>query len=132
VARLSLRRHRGARARSRNPGAHGFSEILYEFSSAFANNGSGFEGLGDDTVPWNVATGIVMLLGRFIPIIAPIAIAGFLSVKKAAPETAGTFRTDGLTFGLVLLGTVLLVGALLFLPVAVLGPIAEHLTLAGN
>jgi potassium-transporting ATPase potassium-binding subunit len=110
-----------------NPGAHGFTEILYEFSSAAANNGSGFEGLGDNTVPWNVATGLVMLLARFIPIILPLAIAGSLAVKKATPETSGTLRTDTPLFGMVILGSVLFIGALLFLPVAVLGPIAEHL-----
>jgi len=113
-----------------NPGSHGFSEILYEFTSAAANNGSGFEGLADNTVPWNIATGMAMLLGRFLPIILPLAIAGFLSEKKIVPETAGTFRTDSLLFGALLLGSVLLLGALLFLPAAVLGPIAEHLTLA--
>uniref|UniRef100_A0A7C2P500 Potassium-transporting ATPase potassium-binding subunit n=1 Tax=Schlesneria paludicola TaxID=360056 RepID=A0A7C2P500_9PLAN len=110
-----------------NPGSHGLSEIIYEFSSAAANNGSGFEGLGDNTVPWNIATGLVMLLGRFLPIIAPLAIAGALAAKRAAPESAGTFRTDTLLFGIVLLGTILIVGALLFLPLAMLGPIAEHL-----
>lgn len=114
-----------------NPGAHGFSEILYEFSSAAANNGSGFEGLGDNTAPWNLVTGVFMLLARYIPIILPLAIAGSLAAKKAAPETSGTLRTDTPIFGIVLLGTVILVGALLFLPVAVLGPIAEHLTTAG-
>lgn len=111
-----------------NPGSHGLSEIIYEFSSAAANNGSGFEGLGDNTVPWNVATGIVMLLARFIPIIAPLAIVGSLAAKRATPESAGTFRTDTLLFGVVLLGTILIVGALLFLPLAMLGPIAEHLS----
>jgi potassium-transporting ATPase potassium-binding subunit len=126
-----------------NPGAHGFSEILYEFSSASANNGSGFEGLGDtwgfnhpDDNPsapapyspyWDIATGLVMLLGRFIPIIAPLALAGSLAAKRPTPFTAGTLRTDTLTFAFVLLGTVILVGALLFLPAAVLGPVAEHL-----
>ncbi|MEX2114100.1 MAG: potassium-transporting ATPase subunit KdpA [Pirellulales bacterium] len=110
-----------------NPGSHGFSEICYEFSSAAANNGSGFEGLGDNTVPWNVATGLVMLLARFIPIIAPLAIAGSLAAKRATPETSGTFRTDTLLFGVVLVGTILIVGALLFLPIAILGPIAEQL-----
>lgn len=114
-----------------NPGAHGFSEILYEFSSAAANNGSGFEGLGDNTVPWNLATGVIMLLARFIPIIFPLAIAGFLAAKKPTPETTGTLRTDTLLFGMVIMGSVLFVGALLFLPVAVLGPIAEHLAGAG-
>jgi K+-transporting ATPase ATPase A chain len=122
-----------------NPGAHGFSEILYEFSSASANNGSGFEGLADtyglndnkEPAPyskmWDIATGLVMLLGRFIPIIAPIALAGSLAVKKPTPFTAGTLRTDTVTFGFVILGTILLVGALLFLPSAMLGPVAEHL-----
>lgn len=108
-------------------GSHGFSEILYEFSSAAANNGSGFEGLGDNTVPWNIATGMVMLFARYIPIILPLAIAGSLATKKPSPVTIGTFHTDTPLFGFVLAGTVLLVGALLFLPVAVLGPIAEHL-----
>jgi K+-transporting ATPase ATPase A chain len=111
-----------------NPGSHGLSEILYEFSSAAANNGSGFEGLGDNTVPWNVATGVVMLLARFIPIIAPLAIAGSLAAKRGTPESAGTFRTDTVLFGILLIGTILIVGALLFMPVAVLGPIAEHLS----
>jgi K+-transporting ATPase ATPase A chain len=126
-----------------NPGSHGFSEILYEFSSSSANNGSGFEGLGDTwgandpkanvSAPadysrhWDIATALVMLLGRFIPIIAPLALAGSLSGKKPTPFTVGTLRTDTITFGFVLLGTVLLVGALLFLPAAVLGPVAEHL-----
>ena len=121
-----------------NPGPHGFSEILYEFSSASANNGSGFEGLGDtygsnDTPSpappapaWDIATGIVMLISRFVPILAPLALAGSLAAKKRAPTTVGTLRTDGPTFGFVLLGTVVIVGALLFLPMAVLGPVAEH------
>lgn len=122
-----------------NPGAHGFSEILYEFSSASANNGSGFEGLADTygandnenpslyAPHWDIACGLVMLISRFVPIIAPLAIAGSLAAKRPTPFTAGTMRTDTLTFGFVLLGTVLLVGALLFLPAAVLGPVAEHL-----
>jgi K+-transporting ATPase ATPase A chain len=126
-----------------NPGAHGFSQLLYEFSSSSANNGSGFEGLGDtwgfnnpkenlsEPAPfspyWDIATGLVMLLGRFVPIVAPIALAGSLATKKLTPFTAGTLRTDTLTFGFVILGTILLVGALLFMPAAVLGPVAEHL-----
>ncbi|MCU0719119.1 MAG: potassium-transporting ATPase subunit KdpA [Pirellula sp.] len=110
-----------------NPGSHGLTQILYEFSSAAANNGSGFEGLGDNTAPWNIATGLVMLFARFIPIIAPLAIAGSLSAKRATTEGPGTFRTDSWMFGVILLGTVLIVGALLFLPLAVLGPIAEQL-----
>jgi K+-transporting ATPase ATPase A chain len=110
-----------------NKGAHGFSEILYEFTSAAANNGSGFEGLGDNTVPWNLAAALVMLLGRYLPIILPLAIAGSLASKKPVPETSGTLRTDTGLFGCVILGSVVFIGALLFLPVAVLGPIAEHL-----
>lgn len=111
-----------------NKGAHGFSEILYEFSSAAANNGSGFEGLGDNTAPWNVATGIVMLLGRYIPIVLPLAIAGSLAAKKPTPETSGTLRIDTPLFAFVILGSVLLIDALLFMPVAVLGPVADYLT----
>jgi K+-transporting ATPase ATPase A chain len=114
-----------------NPGSHGLSEIIYEFSSAAANNGSGFEGLGDNTVPWNVSTGVIMLLARFIPIIAPLAIVGSLASKKVTPESAGTFKVDTWTFGIVLLAVVLIVGALLFLPLAVLGPVAEHLSIPG-
>ncbi len=111
-----------------NPNFHGFSEILYEFSSAAANNGSGFEGLGDDTVPWNVATGIVMLLGRFLPIILPFIISAKMQTKKVALENSGTLRVDTILFGVILLGTVIFVGALLFMPVAILGPIADHLS----
>jgi K+-transporting ATPase ATPase A chain len=122
-----------------NPGAHGFSEMLYEFSSASANNGSEFGGLqqtygfNDNKEPapysphWDIATGLVMLLSRFIPIIAPMALAANLAKKKQTPFTSGTLRTDTITFGFVLLGTIILVGALLFLPSAVLGPVAEHL-----
>jgi K+-transporting ATPase ATPase A chain len=110
-----------------NVGAHGFSEILYEFSSAAANNGSGFEGLGDNTVPWNVATGLVMLLGRFIPIVLPLAIAGSLAGKRLTAVSSGTLGTESSTFGVMLLGTIVFIGALTFFPVAVLGPIAEHL-----
>ena len=113
-----------------NPGAHGFSEILYEFTSAAANNGSGFEGLGDNTPAWNIATGIVLLLGRFPALILPLAIAGSLATKKRVPQTTGTLRTDNLTFAGMLMGTVLLVGSLSFLPALVLGPIADHLMAA--
>lgn len=113
-----------------NPGAHGFSQILYEFSSAAANNGSGFEGLGDDTVPWNVATGLVMLFARFVPIVLPLAIAGSLAQKRPTTASAGTLAIDGATFGVMLLATIVFLGALTFLPAAVLGPVAEHLQLA--
>ena len=114
-----------------NPDFHGFSEILYEFSSAAANNGSGFEGLEDNTIPWNVGTGAIMLLARFIPILFPLAIAGSLAAKKPSPVSVGTLRTDTPLFGVVILGSVIFIGALLFLPVAVLGPIADHLTAVG-
>ncbi|HWN96850.1 MAG TPA: potassium-transporting ATPase subunit KdpA [Methylomirabilota bacterium] len=110
-----------------NTGAHGFSEMLYEFSSASANNGSGFEGLGDNTVPWNVATGIVMLLARFIPIILPLAIAGSLAAKKPTAQSTGTLGVEDGTFGVMLIATIVFIGALTFFPVAALGPIAEHL-----
>jgi K+-transporting ATPase ATPase A chain len=129
-----------------NAGPHGFSEILYEFSSSSANNGSEFGGLStawgfneknknhpepvSDPAPhsqaWDIATGLVMLLSRFIPIIAPLALAASLAAKKRTPFTTGTMRTDTVTFGFVLLGTILLVGALLFLPAIALGPVAEH------
>lgn len=111
-----------------NTGAHGFSEMLYEFSSASANNGSGFEGLGDNTVPWNIATGVVMLLARFIPIVLPLAIAGKLGAKRRAAATAGTLGVEDATFGIMLIGTILVFGALTFFPAAALGPIAEHVT----
>ena len=110
-----------------NVGPHGFSEMLYEFSSASANNGSGFEGLGDGTVPWNVATGIVMLLARFIPIILPLAIVGSLMTKRRSAESTGTLGVEDGTFAGMLLATILVVGALTFFPAATLGPIAEHL-----
>ncbi|MFI5458566.1 MAG: potassium-transporting ATPase subunit KdpA [Isosphaerales bacterium] len=111
-----------------NPGPHGFSEVLYEFTSASANNGSGFEGLSDNNPAWNIATGVVLLLGRYPALLLPIAIAGFLAPKKRVPATSGTLLTNDLTFALMLLGTVLLVGALSFMPACVLGPIADHLT----
>jgi potassium-transporting ATPase potassium-binding subunit len=111
----------------KNPGPHGFSEMLYEFTSSAANNGSGFEGLGDNTPFWNIGTGLVMLLSRYIPIIAPLALAGALAAKPAAPETSGSLRADTATFGFTLWAVILILGLLMFMPVAVLGPIAEHL-----
>jgi K+-transporting ATPase ATPase A chain len=110
-----------------NTGPHGFSEMLYEFSSASANNGSGFEGLGDNTVAWNVATGIVMLLARFIPIILPLAIVGSLMTKRRSAESVGTLGVEDGTFAGMLVATILVIGALTFFPAATLGPIAEHL-----
>ena len=113
----------------KNPGAHGFSEMLYEFTSSAANNGSGFEGLGDNTPFWNIATGLVMLLSRYIPIVAPLALAGSLAAKPAVAETAGSLRAESATFGVTLWAVVVILGLLMFMPVAVLGPIAEHLAL---
>jgi K+-transporting ATPase ATPase A chain len=113
----------------KNPGPHGFSEMLYEFSSANANNGSGFEGLGDNTPFWNISTGLVMLLSRYIPIIAPLALAGMLAAKPAAPETAGSLSAESATFGFTLWSVIVVLGLLMFMPVAVLGPIAEYLAL---
>jgi K+-transporting ATPase ATPase A chain len=112
-----------------NPGPHGFSEMMYEFSSAAANNGSGFEGLGDNTPFWNISTGVVMMFSRYIPIFAPLALAGFLGAKPTAPETKGSLRADSATFGFTLWAVVVILGLLMFMPVAVLGPIAEHLAL---
>ena len=109
-----------------NVGPHGFSEMLYEFSSASANNGSGFEGLGDNTVPWNVATGIVMLLARFIPIILPLAIIGSLMTKRRTAESSGTLGVEDGTFAGMLIATIVIIGALTFFPAATLGPVAEH------
>jgi K+-transporting ATPase ATPase A chain len=112
-----------------NPGHHGFSEMLYEFTSSSANNGSGFEGLGDNNAFWNITTGIVMIMGRFIPIIGPLAIAGALANKRVVPESSGTLRTDSLMFGVVLFAVIAILGALLFFPALALGPIAEALSL---
>lgn len=109
-----------------NPGHHGLSEMLYEFTSASANNGSGFEGLGDNTPFWNIATGLTMLLGRFIPIIAPLAIVGSLAVKKPVPVSAGSLKLESPAFGAVLLAVILIIAALAFFPVMALGPIAEY------
>lgn len=112
-----------------NPGYHGFSEMLYEFTSASANNGSGFEGLGDNTPFWNIAAGVVMLLARYIPIIGPVMIAGFMSQKKFIPESSGTLKIDSGMFGVMLLSVIVIMTALLFLPALVIGPIAEYLTI---
>lgn len=112
-----------------NPSYHGFSEMLYEYTSANANNGSGFEGLGDNNVFWNVTTGIVLLLGRFLPIIAPIAIIGLLANKKFIPESPGTLRTDSYTFGAMTLAVIIIITALSYLPALALGPLAEYFSL---
>ena len=108
-----------------NPGNHGFSEMLYEYTSSSANNGSGFEGLGDGVPFWNITCGIVMLLARFLPIIGPVAIAGILANKKYVPESAGTLKTDTSTFAIMVFAVIFIIAALSFFPALALGPIAE-------
>jgi potassium-transporting ATPase potassium-binding subunit len=112
-----------------NPSFHGFSEMLYEYTSANANNGSGFEGLGDGNVFWNVSTGFVLILGRFLPIIGPVAIAGLMASKKYIPESAGTLKTDSLTFGAMTFAVIVILTALSYFPALALGPIAEYFSL---
>lgn len=109
-----------------NQGHHGFSEMLYEYTSSSANNGSGFEGLGDNNPFWNISTGIVLLLSRFVPIIGPVAIAGLLGSKKYIPAGAGTLKTDTLTFGAVIFAVIFIIAALAFFPALALGPLAEY------
>jgi K+-transporting ATPase ATPase A chain len=103
--------------------------MLYQFTSTNANNGSGFEGLGDNNVFWNVTGGIVMILGRFIPIIGPIAIAGLLANKKYIPESSGTLKADSLTFGIMIFVVIIIITALSYFPPLALGPIAEYFSL---
>jgi potassium-transporting ATPase potassium-binding subunit len=117
------------RAAVGNPGAHGFSEILYAFSSAGNNNGSAFAGISANTPFYNVALALTMWLGRFWPIVAVLAVAGSLAAKKRIPVSDGTMPTHGPTFVVLLIGTVLLVGALTFVPALALGPIVEHVML---
>lgn len=112
-----------------NPGFHGFSEMLYEYTSSSANNGSGFEGLGDNTPFWNITTGVALILSRYLPIIGPLAIAGILAGKKYIPESAGTLKTDTTTFGLMVFSVILIIAALAFFPALTLGPIAEYFSL---
>lgn len=112
-----------------NPGFHGLSEMLYEFTSVAANNGSGFEGLGDNTWFWNFSCGIVLILSRFIPIVGQVAIAGLLAQKKYIPESAGTLKTDTVTFGVMTFAVIFIVAALSFFPAHALSTIAEHFSL---
>ena len=112
-----------------NPGYHGLSEMLYEYTSSAANNGSGFEGLGDNTWFWNYSCGIVLILGRFMPIVGQVAIAGILAKNKYIPESAGTLKTDTVTFGVMTFAVIFIVAALSFFPVHALSTIAEHLSL---
>jgi len=112
-----------------NPSYHGFTEMLYEFTSSSANNGSGFEGLADSTPFWNIMCGMVMLLGRFIPIIGPLAIAGSLASKRYIPESSGTLKIDSVAFNAVLLCVIIIIAALSFFPALTLGPIAEYFSI---
>lgn len=112
-----------------NPNFHGFSEMLYEYTSSSANNGSGFEGLGDNNPFWNITCGIVLILSRYLPIIGPIAIAGILANKKYIPESAGTLKTDTATFGFMVFAVIFIIAALSFFPALALGPLAEFFTL---
>ncbi|WP_204139619.1 potassium-transporting ATPase subunit KdpA [Halomicronema sp. CCY15110] len=113
-----------------NPGFHGISQVIYEYASAAANNGSGFEGLGDDTLWWNLSASFSLLVGRYIPIVALIYLADSMAQKQPVPETAGTLYTDSVLFTGVTAGTILILGALTFLPVLALGPIAEGFAIA--
>ncbi|MGN0924573.1 potassium-transporting ATPase subunit KdpA [Ectopseudomonas mendocina] len=112
-----------------NPGFHGISQVFYEYVSAFANNGSGFEGLGDATTWWNVSCAIVLALGRFPSLVIPLAISAMLASKRRAPEGSGTLHIETPTFALTLIGIVIILTLLQFMPVLVLGPVADHLLL---
>ena len=112
-----------------NPGFHGLSEMLYEFTSCAANNGSGFEGLGDNTWFWNYSCGIVLILSRYLPIVGQVAIAGLLANKKYVPESAGTLKTDTVTFGIMPFADIFIVAAQSFITVQALSTIAEHFSL---
>jgi K+-transporting ATPase ATPase A chain len=112
-----------------NPGYHGFSEMLYQYVSCNANNGSGFEGLADNNIFWNVSAGVVIFFGRFLPIIGPIAISGLLAQKKFIPESAGTLRIDTVTFGVMTFAVILILNALSYFPALALGPLAEYFSM---
>lgn len=112
-----------------NPGSHGLGEMLYEFTSCAANNGSGFEGLGDNTWFWNFSCGIVLILSRFIPIIGQVALAGLLAQKRYIPESAGTLKTDTVTFAVMTFAVIFIVAALSFFPAQALTTLTEHFSL---
>lgn len=112
-----------------NPGFHGLSEMLYEYTSASANNGSGFEGLGDNTWFWNFTTGLALIISRYLPIVGQVAIVGLLAQKKFIPESAGTLKTDTVTFGVMTFCVIFIVAALSFFPALTLGPIAEYFSI---
>jgi K+-transporting ATPase ATPase A chain len=112
-----------------NPGFHGISQVFYEYTSAFANNGSGFEGLADGTPWWNLSCAFVLAAGRYPALVIPLAIAAMLAAKRRAPEGSGSLQVETPTFALTLIGIVIILTLLQFMPVLVLGPVAEHLTL---
>lgn len=112
-----------------NPGFHGISQVFFEYTSAFANNGSGFEGLGDATYWWNLSCAVVLALGRYPALIIPLAVAGLLARKRVAPESSGTLHVETPTFALTLVAVIVILTVLQFMPALVMGPIAEHLTL---
>lgn len=114
-----------------NPGFHGLTQVLYEYASSAANNGSGFEGLADNTLFWNITTGLAMFFGRYLSIVLQLAIAGSLMRKRFVSESIGTLHTDTLSFAIILVFVVYIFAALTFFPVLALGPVAEHLTLWG-
>ncbi len=112
-----------------NPGYHGFSEMLYQYTSSNANNGSGFEGLADNNPFWNITAGFALILGRYLPMIGPVAIVGLMANKKYVPESAGTLKVDSLTFGVMTFAVIIIITALSYFPPLVLGPIAEYFSI---
>ncbi len=115
-----------------NPGFHGVSQVFYEYTSAFANNGSGFEGLGDATVWWNLSCTLVLLLGRYPVLIIPLVVAAQLAAKRRAPESAGTLQIETPTFAFTLIALIAILTVLQFMPALVLGPVADHLSLTSH
>ncbi|MGN7724576.1 potassium-transporting ATPase subunit KdpA [Luteimonas sp. 22616] len=114
---------------SSTPGFHGISQVFYEYTSAYANNGSGFEGLGDATYWWNLSCAVVLALGRYPALIVPLAVAGLMARKRVAPEGVGTLRIESATFALTMIAVIVILTVLQFMPALVLGPVADHLTL---
>ena len=114
-----------------NPGFHGISQVFYEYASAYANNGSGFEGLGDATIWWNLSASVLLLVGRYAALLIPLCVVGSLAVKRVAPVTPGTLNIETPTFAITLIAVIFLLTLLCFLPVLALGPVAEALALAG-
>jgi K+-transporting ATPase ATPase A chain len=112
-----------------NPGFHGISQVFYEYTSAFANNGSGFEGLGDATYWWNLSCTLVLALGRYPALIVPLAVAASLARKRATPEGSGSLHIETPTFALTVIAVIVILTLLQFMPALVLGPVADHLSL---